>query len=85
MLGINGVDHARGCRVTAVNPNMPAAKAGVKSGDLIVRVDGKGFEGFDSLFDHVQNKKPGDKLKLSIQRNGKPVEITVTLAEGRGP
>jgi len=85
VLGINGVDHARGCTVTAVNPNMPAAKAGVKSGDLIVRVDGKGFEGFDSLFDHVQSKKPGDKLKLSIQRNGKPVEITVTLAGGRGP
>ena len=85
VLGINGVDHARGCTVTAVNPNMPAAKAGVKTGDLIVKIDGKGFEGLDSLFDHVQSKKPGDKLKLSIQRNGKPVEITVTLAGGRGP
>ena len=85
VLGINGVDHARGCTVTAVNPNMPAAKAGVKIGDLIVKIDGKGFEGLDSLFDHVQSKKPGDKLKLSIQRNGKPVEITVTLAGGRGP
>ena len=85
VLGINGVDHDRGCTVTGVNPNMPAAKAGVKSGDLIVKIDGKGFQGFDSLFDHVQNKKPGDKLKLSIQRNGKPVEITVKLAGGRGP
>jgi len=85
VLGINGVDHARGCTVTAVNPNMPAAKAGVKSGDLIVKIDGKEFEGLDSLFDHVQSKKPGDKLKLSIQRNGKPIEITVTLAGGRGP
>ena len=85
VLGINGVDHARGCTVTAVNPNMPAAKAGVKTGDLIVKIDGKGFEGLDSLFEHVQSKKPGDKLKLSIQRNGKPVEITVTLAGGRGP
>jgi len=85
VLGINGVDHARGCTVTAVNPNMPAAKAGVKIGDLIVKIDGKEFEGLDSLFDHVQSKKPGDKLKLSIQRNGKPIEITVTLAGGRGP
>ena len=85
VLGINGVDHDRGCTVTAVNPNMPAAKAGVKSGDLIVKIDGKEFEGLDSLFDHVQSKKPGDKLKLSIQRNGKPIEITVTLAGGRGP
>jgi len=85
VLGINGVDHAQGCTVTDVNPNMPAAKAGVKSGDLIVKIDGKGFEGFDSLFDHVQTKKPGDKLKLSIRRNGKPLEITVTLAGGRGP
>ena len=85
VLGINGVDHDRGCTVTGVDPNMPAAKAGVKSGDLIVGIDGKGFQGFDSLFDHVQNKKPGDKLRLSIQRNGKPVEITVTLAGGRGP
>jgi len=85
VLGINGVDHDRGCRVTDVNPNMPAAKAGVKTGDLIVGIDGKDFQGFDSLFDHVQQKKPGQKLKLSIQRNGKPVEITVTLAGGRGP
>jgi serine protease Do len=85
VLGINGVDHDLGCTVTAVSPNLPAARAGVRSGDVIVKVDGRGFEGFDSLFNHVQNKKPGDKLRLSIQRNGKAVEITVTLAGGRGP
>ncbi|HAB10358.1 MAG TPA: hypothetical protein DCE47_01560 [Planctomycetaceae bacterium] len=85
VLGINGTDHDKGCTVTGVNPNMPAAKAGVKLGDVIVRVDGKTFQGFDSLFNHIQKKKPGDKLKLLIQRNGKPVEITVTLAGGRGP
>ena len=85
VLGINGTDHDKGCTVTGVNPNMPAAKAGVKLGDVIVRVDGKTFQGFDSLFNHIQNKKPGDKLRLLIQRNGKPVEITVTLAGGRGP
>ena len=85
VLGINGVDHDKGCTVTDVNPNMPAAKAGVKTGDLIVGIDGRDFQGFDSLFDHVQKKDPGDKLKLSIQRQGKPVEITVTLSGGRGP
>ncbi len=85
VLGINGVDHDRGCVVTSVQPNMPAAKAGVKTGDVIVGIDGMTFQGFDTLFDHVHQKKPGDKLKLSIRRMKRPVEVIVTLAGGSGP
>ena len=58
-------------------------KAGGKAS--VITTDVSDEAQVDSLFDHVQKKNPGDKLKLSIRRQGKPVEITVTLAGGRGP
>ena len=82
VLGINGVDDEKGCKVTGVAPNLPAAKAGVKEGDIIVRCDGKRIEGFGALFDLVHEKKPGQKIRLSIRRLEKPLEIVVTLAGG---
>jgi len=83
VLGINGEDHVSGCRVTGVTPNLPAAKAGVMVGDLIVSCDGRNFRGLGALFNMIQAKKAGDKVKLSIQRNNQTKVIEVTLGGRR--
>lgn len=60
-------------------PDSPAEKAGIKSGDIIVSVDGKqySFEEFDTIADHIKGKE-GTKVKLVIERDGKQLEFEIT-------
>jgi len=57
----------------------PAAKAGIKPGDILVEFDGKKVKGYKQLVDLVQAKKVGDEVALKIERNGKTMEKKVTL------
>lgn len=61
----------------------PADKAGLKQGDMILAANDKPIEAPQDLVELVRNSKPGDRVTLSVQRQGedKPVEITVTLGE----
>jgi len=67
-------------RLAKVMSNGSAAKAGIKAGDAIIEVNGKVLKGrmFFSLI--KRNTKPGDKMKLKIQRpNQDPFEVTLVL------
>lgn len=57
----------------------PASKAGLKAGDLILKINGEGVETSDDVDNIVQASVPGDKLQLEIQRGEEVIEITVTL------
>jgi putative serine protease PepD len=62
-----------------VTPNSPAAKAGLRAGDLLVEFDGKKI---DNLYDFtyaLRAKKPGDTVMVVVKRNGQDVKATVTL------
>ncbi len=61
----------------------PADKAGLKQGDMILAANDKPIKAPQDLAELVRNSKPGDRVTLSVQRQGedKPVEITVTLGE----
>ncbi|MGQ9916495.1 MAG: S1C family serine protease [Bryobacteraceae bacterium] len=50
-------------------------------GDLIMAVDGKPVDRLDALTRALSRKRPGDKLQLTIFRNGRRVNVTVTLGE----
>jgi Do/DeqQ family serine protease len=69
----------RGVIVTDVVNGSPAEKAGIKSGDLILEIDGKEVKNSIQLRAYVQSKKPGDKVKLKVLRDGKEMEISVNL------
>jgi Do/DeqQ family serine protease len=92
-IGINGQDltpdlakafslpDARGAVVTRVLPNSPAAKAGLKSEDVILEANGKLIEGFAQLRNIVGLLRVGDTVKLKVMREGKPRTLAVTIGK----
>jgi len=75
------VTHGETTADTAVVAGSPADKAGIKDGDIIEKIDGQDITDTFSLSAHVQSKKPGDTVTLTVLRNGKQQTIQVTLAE----
>ena len=70
---------ASGALVSQVEPNSPAAKAGVKVGDVIAELDGRKVSDAGQLQVSVGQKKPGTVIKLSIVRDGKDLNLPITL------
>ncbi|MFJ3101588.1 trypsin-like peptidase domain-containing protein [Streptomyces sp. NPDC086835] len=64
----------------AVTPGGPAAKAGVRPGDVITEVDGRRVHSGEELIVKIRAHRPGDKLELTLRRGGD--ERTVTLVLG---
>lgn len=70
-----------GVLVTSVGDNTPAQKAGVKSGDIIVAVDGVKTDSAGKLRSLIGMCAIGDKVKLSLLRDGKTKHLTVKVGE----
>ena len=68
----------------AVTANGPAAKAGLKAGDVITRFNGKPIDSGPTLISEIWNHKPGDKVKLTYERDGREQTVDVTLGEREG-
>ncbi len=69
----------QGIYVSKVNANSAAKDAGIKSGDIILSIDENKLERMCDLRCYIYTKKPGDKVKLKIQRNYREIEIEATL------
>ena len=67
--------------ITTVVDGAPAARAGLRAGDEVTAVDGKAIESGDELREAIDAKRPGDKLTLTITRNGDERTVEVTLGE----
>lgn len=65
----------------AVIPNSPAAKAGIKEGDIITKFDGQPVNEENPLNSYINKKKPGDAATLTVLRDGKEQQIKVTFEE----
>jgi membrane-associated protease RseP (regulator of RpoE activity) len=72
-----GIADGKGVLVTAVTEDSPAAKAGLKAGDVITGIDGEKVEGAGDLSRAINKKKDGD-VTLTIVRNKNQRTITVT-------
>ncbi|HEB1790116.1 TPA: serine endoprotease DegQ [Escherichia albertii] len=69
----------RGAFVSEVLPGSGSAKAGIKAGDIITSLNGKPLNSFAELRSRIATTEPGTKVKLGLLRNGKPLEVEVTL------
>jgi len=66
--------------LTHVASGTPANKAGLRSGDAIIAIDGDSIDGSLSLVAQVRERTVGDKVTITFLRNGQSQEISVTLA-----
>jgi len=73
------LNNATGALVSQVEPDSPAAKAGVKVGDVITELDGKKVENSGQLQAAISGRHPGDKVTLGIFRDDKTTSIPITL------
>ncbi len=73
------VDNNEGAVVTQVESGSPAAKAGVKVGDVITELDGQKVSDASQLQIEVGQKQPGTNIKLDVLRDGRTVTVPVTL------
>ncbi|MGB7633320.1 MAG: trypsin-like peptidase domain-containing protein [Nitrososphaeraceae archaeon] len=87
----------KGAAVVSVVENSPADKAGIRgelvkenfgggqvvsSGDIVTKIDGLSVKSMDDVISHLdESKKVGDKVILKVNREGKNVDVTVTLEE----
>jgi DegQ peptidase. Serine peptidase. MEROPS family S01B len=69
----------RGAFVSEVLPNSGSDKAGIKAGDVIVSLNGKPLTSFAELRSRIATSEPGTKVKLGLLRDGKPMDVEVTL------
>lgn len=75
---------SKGIRLQEVTPEGPAAKAGLKKGDQIVKFGNEVIQDVEMFLRTVAAKKPGDRLTLGVIRDGKEHSLTVTLGERPG-
>jgi putative serine protease PepD len=68
-----------GATLAQVLPGTPAAKAGLESGDVVVKLDTKAIQSAADVSSVIDGKKPGDTMKVTYVRGGKTAIATVTL------
>lgn len=72
---------SNGVFIAGTVPNGPAAAAGITKNDIIIAVDGKEVNSAGVFVGEIAAKKVGQSVKLTISRNGKTSEVSVTLAK----
>jgi Do/DeqQ family serine protease len=74
-----GLKLPNGALVANITPGSPAARAGLKLSDLIVAIDGQGIDDLNAFDYRFATRPLGGTAQLDVQRNGKPVKLTVPL------
>lgn len=80
-LGIVLDNSEQGPRILRVLDDSGAAKAGVKEGDVVRKLDGKAMDSRETLIEAIRKYSPGDKVRLTIHRAERTMEIEATLGE----
>ena len=70
-----------GVRFSDVKPGSPAAKAGLQAGDVLIQFGDKPIKNLYDFTDALRRSKIGDKVQVSVLRDGKPVTASVTLEQ----
>jgi serine protease Do len=87
-LGVSVDDSQNGVNIASVERTSPAARAGLRQGDTILMLNGERIETARSLIRAVAAVSPGTNVTLSIRRQGRQVDVPVTVGlrptEGAG-
>ena len=80
-----GLPRPDGALVAQVDPQSTAAAAGLKPGDVILRIDGEPTVQAGALSARIAQAAPGDRIRLSLWRQQAALDLTVTLGRAGGP
>ncbi|MGA9068858.1 MAG: PDZ domain-containing protein [Terracidiphilus sp.] len=69
-----------GVRVQRVASGGPAERAGIKSGDTILTIDGRNLSSNEDFVNDISPRRPGSSATLDVRRNGTVMQFTVTIA-----
>lgn len=75
-----GLESPRGALVSDVTPDSPAAKAGLRDGDVIVAIDGRPVEDANVLRNQIAGTAPGSRVTLDLLRDGAREQVSAELA-----
>ncbi len=81
---VQDASDAPGVRVTAIVPGRGAARAGMKSGDRILRIDGVTIRGLRDIRKALKGRKPGDRISVEVLRAGEKRTLSVELTARGG-
>ena len=76
-----GIPENTGVALTQIEPNSPAAKAGLKSGDVVVALNGQPVTDVGAFRLKIAEMGPNATAHLKVYRDGHPMDFTLTLAE----
>ncbi|MBS0635168.1 MAG: DegQ family serine endoprotease [Verrucomicrobia bacterium] len=79
LASVFNLDKSEGALVAEVVKDSPADRAGLKSGDVVLKINGKLVENVGALRSTIALMKPQESVTLTVMRNKQPVEITVTI------
>jgi serine protease Do len=74
-------DNTKACKILEVNENSPASKAGLKAGDVLLKLDGRPLGEAKDLNIVLNGKKPGDEVKVEVKRGDETVMLKLTLGK----
>jgi serine protease Do len=80
-----GLKEVRGVEITNVEENSPAAKAGIKSGDVVLEYNGQQVEGGEQLSRMVRETPVGRTVKVGVWRSGSMQALSATIEAAKGP
>jgi photosystem II stability/assembly factor-like uncharacterized protein len=79
--GVRGENAELGAKITEVTKDGPGEKGGLQNGDVVLRIDEKMILSYGDFQSEVRRHKAGDKVKLTVAREGKPVELEMELGQ----
>jgi serine protease Do len=74
-----GLAHPEGVLINNVHPNSPAARAGLRQGDIVTEINGRDVDDPEALRFRIATLPIGGQARLAVLRQGKPVGLTIAL------
>ena len=84
-LGIHVQTSGNVVSIVEVQTGSPAEQAGLKAGDILLKIDGKSHATADSVREVLQAKRAGDAVRFNVDRKQQPLELTATMAATSRP
>ncbi len=80
-IGVRADPSATDARIGSVEPGMPAAKAGIQAGDVILKFDGEPVPDFATLAKLVRAHEPGDQVLVELRRGDEMIQLKITIGQ----